>query len=143
LDEAIRWYVQGFEADWRDAYPGINAATLLDVRGDAASEEKKAEMLPVVRYAVNQRLRRSKPDYWDYATLLELAVLDNDEKSAARLLGNALASQREPWESQTTANNLSVIAEARAARGVAPGWMGGILDALKAAGMKPADAPAR
>lgn len=143
LDQAIRWYVLGFEADWRDAYPGINAVTLLDVRGDAASEEKKAEMLPVVRYAVNQRLRRSKPDYWDYATLLELAVLDNDEKSAARLLGNALASQREPWESQTTANNLTVISEARAARGVAPGWVSGILDVLKAAGMNPTDAPVR
>ena len=143
LDEAIRWYVQGFEADWRDAYPGINAVTLLDVRGDAASQERKAEMLPVVRYAVNQRLRRSKPDYWDYATLVELAVLDNDEKSATRLLGNALAAQREPWESQTTANNLTVIAEARAARGAAQSWVVGILDALKAAGMKPADAPAR
>jgi tetratricopeptide (TPR) repeat protein len=143
LDEAIRWYVQGFEADWRDAYPGINAVTLLDVRGDSASEEKKAEMLPVVRYAVSQRLRRSKPDYWDYATLLELAVLDNDEKSASRLLGSALANQREPWESQTTANNLSVIAEARAARGVAPGWVSGLLNALNAAAMKPATAPAR
>ena len=140
LDEAIRWYVQGFEADWRDAYPGINAVTLLDVRGDAASEERKAEMLPVVRYAVNQRLRRSKPDYWDYATLVELAVLDNDEKSATRLLGDALASQREPWESQTTANNLTVIAEARAARGAAQSWVNGILDALKAAGMKPGHA---
>jgi len=143
LDEAIRWYVQGFEADWRDAYPGINAATLLDVRGDAASEEKKAEMLPVVRYAVNQRLRHSKPDYWDYATLLELAVLSKDEESARRLLDQALAVQREPWESQTTANNLGVIAEARAARGVSQGWVNSILGALKAAGVKSAEAPVR
>jgi tetratricopeptide (TPR) repeat protein len=143
LDEAIRWYMQGFEADWRDAFPGINAVTLLDIRGDAASEETKTEMLPVVRYAVNQRLRTSKPDYWDYATLLELAVLDNDEDSASRFLGKALAVQREPWESQTSANNLGLIAEARAARGVAQIWVGRILDALKTAGMKPADAPAR
>jgi hypothetical protein len=143
LDEAIRWYMQGFEADWRDAFPGINAVTLLDVRGDEASEEKKAEMLPVVRYAVNQRLRRSKPDYWDYATLLELAVLDNDESSASRFLGKALAIQREPWESRTTANNLGVIAEARAARGETAAWLGRILDALQAAAQKPVDAPAR
>ena len=142
LDEAIRWYVQGFEADWRDAYPGINAVTLLDVCGDAASQEKKAEMLPVVRYAVNQRLRRSKPDYWDYATLLELAVLENDEKSASQLLGKALANQREPWESQTTANNLGLIAEARAARGVAQSWLSGIVDALKTAAKRPVDAHA-
>ena len=143
LDEAIRWYVQGFEADWRDAYPGINAVTLLDVRGDTTSEEKKAEILPVVRYAVNQRLRRSKPDYWDYATLLELAVLENDEKSASQQLGKALANQREPWESETTANNLSLIAEARATRGATQSWLSGIVDALKAAGKKPVDARAQ
>lgn len=141
LDEAITWYGRGFEADWRDAYPGINAVTLLDVRGDPESEKKKAEILPVVRYAVNQRLRSTKPDYWDYATLVELAVLDNDQVSASRLLGNALAVQREPWESLTTANNLSVIAEARTARGVAQDWVTGIINALKTAGTKPANAP--
>ncbi|HEV2772462.1 MAG TPA: TRAFs-binding domain-containing protein, partial [Thermoleophilaceae bacterium] len=27
LDEAIAAYRRGFEADWRDAYPGVNAVT--------------------------------------------------------------------------------------------------------------------
>ena len=30
LDDAIQEYVVGFEADWRDTYPGINAVTLMD-----------------------------------------------------------------------------------------------------------------
>jgi len=34
LRKAIESYLRGFEADWRDAYPGINALTLLDVLGD-------------------------------------------------------------------------------------------------------------
>ena len=27
LDNAMDTYLKGFEADWRDAYPGINAVT--------------------------------------------------------------------------------------------------------------------
>jgi tetratricopeptide (TPR) repeat protein len=30
LDKAIKMYLQGFEADWRDAYPGVNAITLME-----------------------------------------------------------------------------------------------------------------
>ena len=32
LDNAIDAYRRGFEADWRDAYPGINAVTLMEIR---------------------------------------------------------------------------------------------------------------
>ena len=32
LDQAIDAYRRGFEADWRDAYPGINAVTLMEIR---------------------------------------------------------------------------------------------------------------
>ena len=34
LKRAIDAYVMGFQADWRDAYPGVNAVTLLDVEGE-------------------------------------------------------------------------------------------------------------
>src|SRR5262249_46395993 len=37
LDSAIENYLRGFYTDQRDAFPGINAVTLLDVRGDAGS----------------------------------------------------------------------------------------------------------
>ena len=133
LDKAIASYVRGFEADWRDAYPGINAVTLLDVKGDKKSLERKEEILPVVRFAVTQRLRSAKPDYWDHATLLELAVLDGDLDAARQSLGDALACVREKWEPGTTANNLKLIRDARQARGAAEDWLDQVIGALEAA----------
>jgi len=73
----------------------INAVTLLDIRGDERSLKRKAEILPVVRFAVTQRLKSSKPDYWDYATLLELAVLEGDQQMSKQYLRDALAKMRE------------------------------------------------
>src|SRR5262249_22227824 len=78
LKKAIAAYAEGFEADWRDIYPGINAITLLDVQNDKAGLKQKNRLLPVVRFAVQQRLRAPVPEYWDYATLLEIAVLENN-----------------------------------------------------------------
>ena len=54
LDQAIDAYRRGFEADWRDAYPGINAVTLMEIR-DPGGEEQQA-LLPVVA------LRQPPPD---------------------------------------------------------------------------------
>lgn len=131
LDKAIDTYVRGFETDWRDAYPGINALTLLDVKGDGRSLKLKAELLPLVRFAVKQRLKSGKPDYWDHATLLELAVLDGDEQAAARDLADALARVRESWEPVTTARNLRLIRDGRSARGTVPAWLDRILAELE------------
>jgi len=133
LDNAIQSYVRGFEADWRDAYPGINAVTLLDIRGDEESAERKLELLPVVRFAVRQRLVSQKPDYWDYATLLELAVLEEDEKQVHEYLGKSLAAIREAFEPETTANNLKLIGRARVERGVRQPWLENVIEALERA----------
>jgi hypothetical protein len=61
LEQAIDAYRRGFEADWRDAYPGINAVTLMELHEppDPAGQE----LLPIVRYAVMRRLAASQPDY--------------------------------------------------------------------------------
>jgi hypothetical protein len=80
-----------------------------------------------------QRLKASKPDYWDYATLLELAVLDGDEQSSRRRLGDALACVREVWEPETTVNNLKLIREARLGRGIEQPWLDAVIDSLAAA----------
>lgn len=132
LDRAIASYVRGFEADWRDAYPGINAVTLLEVKGDEPALQKKSELLPVVRFAVTQRLASEKPDYWDYATLLELAVLATDVEGVREYLGKSLAAVRERWEPETTAKNLSLIERARRARGTDEGWLQEAIEALRA-----------
>ncbi len=131
LDKAIEAYARGFESDWRDAYPGINAVTLLDIRGDDEALRRKNELLPVVRFAVTQRLKGSKPIYWDFATLLELCVLDNNEKESFKCLSDSLASVREAWEPQTSANNLKFIRDARQARGQDTGWLDEVIQALE------------
>jgi len=134
LDKAIQAYREGFETDFRDAYPGINAVTLLDIKGDPEAQEMQAELLPVVRYALKRRLASARPDYWDHATLLELAVLANDQKGALRYLGDALASVREAWEPSTTVNNLKMIQDARKARGDDQAWLEQLIGALQKAG---------
>ena len=133
LDQAIAAYVSGVERDWRDAYPGINAVTLLDIKGDHESLKRRDELLPVVRFAVQQRFRSAAPDYWDYATLLELAVLASNETEAHRTLGDALTHVREVWEPETTANNLRLIREARAQRTQPTAWLDEIIEALTSA----------
>ncbi len=129
LDNAIGAYLKGFEADWRDAYPGINAVTLMELKNPPDPRRKK--LLPVVAYAVERRIAAGKPDYWDHATRLELAVLAKDKKTANAALGAALASVREGWEPETTANNLRLIQQARAARGETPDWAEDIILELK------------
>lgn len=130
LDKAIDTYVRGFEADWRDAYPGINAATLLEIKGDEESIALKGEILPVVRYAIQQRLKYAESDYWDYATQLELSVLGNDQVTSYKYLASALSAVRKSWEPKTTKNNLVLIKNARAMRGITEDWLDEIIDSL-------------
>ena len=113
LDKAIETYIKGFEADWRDAYPGINALTLLAISG----ENEKIKMLaPVVEYAVLRKIQSKTPDYWDYATVLEIAVIANDEAKAKDNLNKALASPIEGWMFETTIKNLKLMYTARKER---------------------------
>jgi tetratricopeptide (TPR) repeat protein len=121
LDKAIDAYLKGFQTDWRDAYPGINALTLMELR--EPPDPRRAEILPVVTYAVKRRIAAGKPDYWDHATLLELAVLGKDEAAAVNALAASLASVREIWEPETTARNLALIRKARTRRGESVAWL--------------------
>lgn len=120
LEKAIGAYLKGFEADWRDAYPGVNALTLMELKDPP--DPRQAKLLPVVDYAVERRIVQGKPDYWDYATRLELAVLRRDRTSAESALADALAHIREPWEPETTARNLRLICEAWDRRGKGQDW---------------------
>jgi len=133
LKRAIEAYLRGFEADWRDAYPGINAVTLMEVSDPP--DPRREEILPVVRYAVERRISTGEPDYWDHATRLELAVLADDLDAAGDALGAALAAVREAWEPETTARNLRLIREAREGRDEDAGWIAEIESELtRAAG---------
>jgi len=129
LNKAIDAYLRGFEADWRDAYPGINAVTLMEIK--EPPDPRRNDLIPVVTYAVERRIASGKPDYWDHATLLELAVLAKNEEKAGDALGAALASVRAPWEPETTARNLRLIREAREARREDVTWLLEIEQALE------------
>ena len=120
LTKAIDTYLQGFEADWRDAYPGINAVTLMELKDPP--DPRRARLIPVVAYAVERRVRAGQSDYWDHATRLELAVLGRDEATATDALQNALAAVREKWEPETTARNLRLIRQCRDSRGEPLVW---------------------
>jgi len=129
LDKAINAYVSGFEADWRDAYPGINAVTLMELRDPP--DPRKQELLPVVTYALKRRIHSATPDYWDHATLLELAVLGGDEALARSAMNNAVGTLRESWEAESTLNNLRQIQEVQSRRGTAQAWLLQIIDTLE------------
>lgn len=130
LKKALEAYRRGFDADTRDAYPGINAVTLLELEGSATSLKARDELVPLVRYAVRRRLQVGVPDYWDHATLLELAVIGRDEDTAAEHLADALAAAAEVFMPETLARNLGLIRSARQARGDTTPWLDTIIAAL-------------
>ena len=143
LAKAVDAYRRGFEADWREIYPGVNAVTLLDVQGDKDALAAKERLLPVVRFAAEQKLRALRPTYWDHATLLEVAVLGDDTETADTVLDDALAASSESWQLKSTAGNLRIIERVRAERGEDVAWIGGLIEQLEtAAGMESAAGPA-
>ena len=107
---AVAAYLRGFEADWRDPYPGINAVQLI-YAGDER-DPRLDELIPVVTYAVRRRIEAGGGDYWDHATELELAVLGGHEQAAEWALAAAVASPHEGWMRETTADTLRRIADA-------------------------------
>jgi tetratricopeptide (TPR) repeat protein len=130
LDRAIDAYMRGFESDWRDAYPGINAVTLMEVRNPP--DPRRIEILPIVRYAASRRVAAGAPDYWDYATLLELAILAKNEAEATENLTRALPIIRAKWEPETTLGNLRLISKARKERNEdEPAWIAEVMAALE------------
>lgn len=133
LKNAIETYLAGFEADWRDSYPGINAVTLMEMM--PKPDPRQAEILPVVRYSAARKAAKT-PDYWDHATLLELAVLARDIDDASERLGDALMVARASWELETTARNLRLIREMREGRGEDAAWIGQLETTLKERGAR-------
>lgn len=115
LSKAIDAYLRGFESDWRDSYPGINAVTLMELQ--EPGQPRIAELVPVVRYSSSRRVIQTGGDYWDRASLLELAVLERRNEEAKCLFGEALAEDPEDWMKESTANNLELIAAARESAG--------------------------
>ncbi len=113
LKRASIYYQKGFESDPRDAYPGVNYVTCLELLGE---REKSLRLVPAVEYAVIAKMKRKEPDYWDYATLLELAVIENKFSSAEDFFYEAKPLAIEEWMFATTKENLSKILSFRKER---------------------------
>lgn len=114
LNDAIAAYRRGFHADWRDTYPGINLATLLSAKATADAIAELAAVLPVLRFGTERRVALAPDDYWQHATLLEIAVLDRDGAAAGEHLANACARIAEDFQPRTTADNLAIILDTAA-----------------------------
>jgi tetratricopeptide (TPR) repeat protein len=127
LRRAIDTYVDGFQADWRDAYPGVNAVSLMEMQDKP--DARQEQILPVVRYSAMRKAEKHA-DYWDYATLMELAVLAKDPDDADEQLSEALVLARASWELESTARNLSLIRTVRTARDEDASWIKGLEDQL-------------
>ena len=59
---------------------------------------------------------RKTPDYWDYATLLELAVIENRYSEAEEFFYEAKPMAIESWMFGTTRDNLNKILNFRKER---------------------------
>jgi hypothetical protein len=127
LKLAAETYLAGFQADWRDAYPGVNAVTLMELMDEPPPVQ--SEILPVVRFSASQKAKASG-DYWDYATLMELAVLARDQECAEAQAESAIAKAQFGWHLETTERNLRLIRETRAARGENLPWIKDLEEAL-------------
>lgn len=131
LNEAIKVYIKGFESDPRDYYPGVNAVTLLYEKGDEDSMKEMKRMMPLVNFAVARRGGAGSEDYWDLATVLELACLDSDWKTAMLVLPKAQFRAKASWMPKTTMDNLKLIRDAGARRGQMYPELDEIIEILK------------
>jgi tetratricopeptide (TPR) repeat protein len=105
--KAIEAYLEGFDADPRDYYPGINALTLMFF-GDV-DQDIFDKYLPLVQFAVDRQLKKKPDDYWLQATRLELAILGNNAKDASTAFSKALATNPEEWMRESTKANLEKL----------------------------------
>ena len=67
---------------------------------------------------------------WGHYTLLELAILDNNQVKAEELLPDVLVNVRESFEPKTTANNLAIIVGRRSKKGNDVLWIEEIVNKL-------------
>jgi tetratricopeptide (TPR) repeat protein len=132
LDDAISAYTKGFEADPRDYYPGVNAINLLIQKGDAEALKEAERLLPLVNFAVARRGGSSSSDYWDLATVLELACIGEDWATANRVLPKAILAATASFKTATTLGNLRLLKQARERTGREVTELDGILNELSA-----------
>ena len=111
LELAIESYRQGFLADPRSHYAGINALTLMHLYRHLAATVNAADYCrdgPItqaalealqggVYYAVESALSRNSADYWSLATKAELALLHDMPATVRKRWQNAVPMADHDW----------------------------------------------
>jgi hypothetical protein len=129
LHKAIDTYVKGYETDIRDAYPGVNAITLMSALDEP--DPRLEELLPVVLFATKQRISQIDPNYWDYATLMELEVIAHHPKEAKEALTKALPCADEDWMKKTTRDTMVMLRDKWREQGEDVDWLDEIVEGLR------------
>lgn len=109
LNQAIDQYRSGFTADPRDYYPGINLVTLLASKGTADALDEFKRTVPAVSFALSRLGAIKSNDYWQVATVFELAVLGSDAENAMRALEIMETLDVPRWYFVTTRDNLEML----------------------------------
>jgi len=109
LEKAIDTYTRGFYSDPRDYYPGINAVTLLIEKGGKQSYDKSKELITSINLALARRGGLDSHNYWDLATILEIACIENDSELIDRVLPKISISAKETFMPETTRDNIKML----------------------------------
>jgi len=102
LGSAIQAYEEGFLADPRDPYPGINYAVLLHANKDF---EKLYQITPVIAFALLRRGGLESKDYFDIATHITLHILLGDKDMAIKAAKQARRQASARWMLETTSGS--------------------------------------
>ena len=111
LELALQSYREGFKKNPRDYYPGINVVNLLLQRDDEAARAELADLVPRVREAVRMKLETDRPDFWDLATDMQLAVVARDWARAEEAAIHARRLAPSPWMLETTVHDMNSMGE--------------------------------
>jgi hypothetical protein len=120
LNNAIEAFLAGFKLDPRMIFAGINVVLLMAVR-DPMDQQLK-NILPVVRYFIEDAVDTRKAAFWEHAAALEMAVLENDQDRASSALDLLSVDACEPWMPVSTLANLKLVREHREERGEGQQW---------------------
>ncbi len=85
-----------------------------------------------MNFAVARRGGASSSDYWDLATVLELACIGEDWGTAGRVLPKAILAATHSFKTATTIGNLRLLKQPRERAGRDVTELDGILNELSA-----------
>jgi tetratricopeptide (TPR) repeat protein len=110
LKKAIEAYMQSFEDNPNDYYPGVRLLNLLYTSTLEDAKTAYAKYLPLVEFSVTRRLNKNKKEYWALASTVELEVMKGNVQAASDRAWDAVDSQHAYWKRESTMRQLNNIA---------------------------------